>query len=148
MQNVMEKPPELAAAPNTAETGNVVKDIDYLLAPISVDRFGKLHFCVDDVPFEVAHTNLDGTCRIRFQATLGYLPFSVESVERRNALLTILLETRNLYNVIFQLSPESRIIAIGAFEVEDISSINYVFHPLMRFMQEAGPFFKLIRKYT
>lgn len=140
---------ETPAAPNAEEMRNFVKDIDYLITSISLDRIGHLSFYIDDIPYYVRHKKDggDGESRVCVQAILGYLPFSIEEGERRQAILTILADTYKLFNVRFGLDHYGRIFAAGNFTTDVLTSPDFIFYPLTRFLQEAQPFIDLIGCY-
>lgn len=84
---------------------------------------------------------------IQLQAVLGYLPYTVESSERRSAILQILQAARLLGNVHFGLDHAGKIVVVGRFADETIVAPDFLFFPLVKFMQEAKPFIGLIGRY-
>lgn len=139
----MMAPPES----DLAEMHHLIKDIDYLMAPIASERFRGLSFSLDGIPFEAARVQTQEEQLIRIRATLGYLPYTIESADRRAALLSILSSSQSLFNVRFGLDGQNRIVAVGAFASDTLVSPDFLFHPLTLFLQEAQPFIALIGRY-
>lgn len=84
---------------------------------------------------------------VQIQAVLGHLPYTAESMEKRNALLHILRGAKHLINVRFGLDRTGKIAMVGRFADETIVAPDFIFFPLMKFMQEAKPFITLIGRY-
>ena len=60
-----------------------------MIQSIDLSRIKDLSFFVRDVPYHVTHKKDtgDGEAYICIHAVLGYLPFSVESPENRDAIM-------------------------------------------------------------
>jgi len=114
------------------------------LQPSMIERFS---FQLEGLSFEVRRIVHDEVYRFLITANLGYLPFSIESTERRVAIRTIILATRSLPTVHFTIDRASKITAGGLFEVPRAASLDSVFYPLSLFLQEARPFIDLIGQY-
>jgi hypothetical protein len=97
--------------------------------------------------FDVRCAQQESGYRFLVTATMGYMPFSIESDERREAIKTIIISTRSLPNVRFGVDTSSRVSASALFEMERIVAPDFIFYPLILFMQEARPFIQLIGKY-
>jgi hypothetical protein len=138
-----------AAKADAVEMRHFVNDIEYLISTIDIKRIAKLSFAIDDIPYYVTHkeNTSDGESRICIQAILGYLPYSIDSSERRQAILTILDATHSLFHVRFGLDHNSRIFAAGNFTSDTLASPDFVFFPLICFLQEAQPYIHLIGQY-
>lgn len=135
------------ATATSDDVQNIVKDIDYLITPLSVEQLRTLSFMVDDIPMTVRPSKTDGLCKIQIEATLGYLPFTIESSQRRDTILHILHEAGSLFNVRFGVTRDSKIMAVGAYETDIAQAPDFIFYPLMKFLEEARPFMALIGKY-
>jgi len=107
----------------------------------------KFCFCFDGLNFDVRRIEQGVSHRFLVNATIGYLPFSIESTERRDAIKAIVIGSRSLPTVRFGVDMASKISAGALFEVDVIVAPDFLFYPLMLFMQEAGPFVRLIGKY-
>ena len=113
-------------------------------APSLVERF---RFSFDGLDFDVRRIAQQNGHRFLVNATMGYMPFSIESGERREAIKTIIAATRVLPSVRFTVDTTSKISAGALFDITQIVSPDFIFYPLSLFMQEARPFIKLIGKY-
>lgn len=142
-------PPPTPRQDKATELGHVIKDIDYIVHAIDIDRIESLSFYIDDIPYHVTHKKHGNVSesRVCIQAILGYMPYSVESAEKRHAILTILNATHKLFYVRFGLDRQSRIFAAGNFTTDILTAPDFMFYPLSRFLQEARPFFDLIGQY-
>ncbi|MDD3370746.1 MAG: hypothetical protein PHE27_02850 [Alphaproteobacteria bacterium] len=110
----------------------------------TVERFC---FSYDGLNFDVHRVNRESDQSFLVNATIGYMPYTVESVERREAIKTIIVSSRVLPNVRFGVDVTSKISAGGVFDISCVVKPDLVFYPLMLFMQEARPFIQLIGKY-
>ncbi len=104
-------------------------------------------FSLDGIVFDIRHIVMTEGHRFVFSATLGYLPFSIESKERREAIKTIVMASRSLPTVHFTIDSSSRIAAGAFYDVARIVPPDVVFYPLISFLQEARPFMDLIGQY-
>jgi len=107
----------------------------------------KFCFSFDGLNFDVRRIEQGKTHRFLVNATIGYIPFSIESAERREAIKAIIIGSRSLPTVRFGVDMSSKISAGAIFDVETIVAPDFLFYPLMLFMQEARPFVRLIGKY-
>jgi hypothetical protein len=114
------------------------------LSPAVVDRF---RFEYDGLNFDVRRVAREHGHSFLINATLGYLPFSIESNNRREAIKSIVMASRSLPNVHFLIDYSSKILAGALFDVEELVSPDFIFYPLMLFLQEARPFVQLIGTY-
>jgi len=137
------------AASNAAEISHVIKDIDYLFNPIDFERIEELSFHINDIPFQVSRKKDPDTggTRVCIQAVLGYLPYSAESEEKRQAIFTILASTPSLFNARFGLDRHGRVFVAGIYYTDTLTSPDFLFYPLTLFLQEAQPFIALIGQY-
>ena len=131
------------------EKRNFIKDIDYLITTADTRKIEHLSFMVNDMPFYVTHRKNtgDGESRVCIQAVLGYLPFSIDARERRQAIRMILGATHTLLHTRFALDPYGRIFAAGNFVPDIKTSPDFIFYPLLCFLHEAQPFIDLIGEY-
>jgi len=117
---------------------------DEFLRKVWVPQISKLQFQIDNVPFQARYEPEDDGIKLHIWAVLGYLPYSVESHRRRRALVSILDWAFALKNAKFGLNRESQIVVSYTEKVPDIRPPAFIFVPLVRFLQEARPFIKLI----
>lgn len=131
------------------EKRNFIKDIDYLITTVDSDKIERLSFMVNDIPFYVTHKkyNSDGENVVCIQAVLGFLPYSIDGYERRQAIRAILDATHALLHARFGVDHYGRIFAAGKFVPHTKISPDFIFYPLICFIQEAQPFIDLIGEY-
>ncbi len=59
-------------------------------------------------------------------------------------MISILEATRSLRNVKFGVDPHMKIIVTGSYRISKPPSPDYIFVPLVRFLEESMPFIRLI----
>lgn len=111
---------------------------------LMMPRESNVQFQVDGVLFQACYQPDGKGFRLQFWAVLGYLPFSVESFRRRRMLITILDNISSRLNVQFGIDENKQIVISRTFKVPDIRPPEFIFLPLMSFLQEARPFVRLI----
>lgn len=126
-----------------------VHDVDFLVNAANIDRIQSFSFAINDIPYYVTHKKDagEGESHVCIQAILGYLPYSIEAGDRRQAILAILATTHQLFNVRFGLDANGRIFAAGNFTTDTLTAPDFIFFPLTRFLQEAQPFIDLIGQH-
>jgi hypothetical protein len=139
----------LSATKSAAEIQHFINDIDYTLKSIDLGRIQNLSFYIDDIPFYVTYKQDvgGGESRVCIQAVLGYLPFRMVAENNRRVIVQIVTSTQKLFNVRFGTDHHGRIFAAGNFTTDTLTSPDFIFFPLNRFLQEARPFIDLIGKY-
>jgi hypothetical protein len=115
-----------------------------LVAPSMVRRFS---FELDGLDFEVRRIKSDEGYRFLFTTTLGYLPFTIQSRERREAVQILMEEAQGLPTVHFIMGLGGKITAGGLIDVEKLLAPDFLFYPLILFIQEARPFLNLLSYY-
>jgi hypothetical protein len=96
------------------------------------------------IPFKARHTPSEKSSTLVIWGTLGYLPYSVHSHQKRRGMISILEATRSLRNVKFGVDPHMKIIVTGSYRISKPPSPDYIFVPLVRFLEESMPFIRLI----
>ncbi len=114
------------------------------IAPHLLERF---RFDVDGMSYEMRRITHESGFRFLITVTIGFLPFSIESSTRRDAIRRVVRATQGLPRVHFAVTPASKITAGGVFEVARITTPDFIFYPLMLFIQEARPFMDLVGQY-
>jgi hypothetical protein len=141
------------ASPSPTDAPAVARgaaDLEQALKEIDVRRIHHVSFTLNDIPFYVTPIKMPSgsqEMRICMQAILGFLPYSMEDTERRYALETIILSTRKLKNVRFGVDYLSRIYVAGFYNTTTLSSPNFIFYPLVSFLQETQAYIDLVGKY-
>lgn len=126
---------------------NLFADTDLFVSQIKVPKVSDLTFVVDGVPFHARNNPRGEVADLTIWCVLGYLPYSVVSQDKRMSLLAILEGSLGLKTVRFGVDGEMRIIATASFEIPNPPTPNYIFEPLITFMQNARPFMSLIGDY-
>lgn len=142
-------PPQTGSAENAPRPSveDIIKDLDYLLVSPGASRAQNFIFHLDGIPFEARRKEQEHGPLVQIQAVLGYLPYSQESRERRKAILKILQESRRLIHARFGLDRAGKILVVGRYADQTIIAPDFIFFPLMKFMQEAKPFITLIGRH-
>jgi len=109
-----------------------------------VERF---KFDLYGLTYNVRSINQHGHYRFLVTVNLGYLPFSIESSERRDAIRTIVMASQRLPNVRFSIDSASKISAGALMDPIEVMAPDFIFYPLVMFLQEARPFMDLIGTY-
>jgi len=65
-------------------------------------------FSLDGLNFDVRRVEQEDVYRFLVKATIGYIPFSIESDERREAIKTVIIASRRLPRVRFGLIRQAR----------------------------------------
>jgi len=126
---------------------DLFSNTESFISQIKVPKVSDLTFGVDGITFHARNTPKGPVADLLIWAVLGYLPYSVTSQKKRNSLITILEASHGLPTVRFGIDGEMKIIATGLFEIENPPTPNYIFVPLITFLQEARPFINLIGEY-
>ncbi len=123
---------------------SMIDDAEQYLRQVWVPRASKLQFQVEGIPFQATYEPEENRIKIQIWAVLGFLPYSVESVERRRILINILEALRPLAPLKFGVNRENQIVVIQSFMVDDIRFPSYIFTVLIPFLQKALPYIRLI----
>lgn len=123
---------------------SLINDTDQFLREVHVPKVSNLTFEVGGIPFHARHVPHGPTAQLLIWGTLGYLPYTVQSKDKRNALIGILEGARALPHVKIGVGPEMRIIVTGEYKIANPPTPDYLFVPLIKFIQESRGFIKLI----
>jgi len=139
----------LAKAGGTASQKciNLFEDTDFYVRQIKIPKVSDLTFIADGVPFQARNTPRGQVADLHIWAILGYLPYSVTSQKKRIDLITILEAARALPTIRFGIDDKMRIVVSCVYEIPNPPTPNYIFEPLVRFLQEARPFMALIGEH-
>lgn len=122
-------------------------DTDQFIRKVRVPKVSDLSFILDGIPFQARNTPKGAMADLVIWGTLGYLPYSVTSKEKRESLITILESSRRLSTAFFGVDSGMKIVVTGQFEIPNPPTPNYIFEPLIKLYQEARPYIKLIADY-
>jgi hypothetical protein len=126
---------------------SLLDDTDDLISRIKVPKISDLSFEVDGIPLHARNRPDDGLDKIVIWATLGYLPYSITSREKRHALIHIMENSCRLPNIKIGIAQDMKIVVTATYPVEVPPTPNYIFEPVIRFIQESRPFIRLIGEY-
>jgi hypothetical protein len=122
----------------------MVDDADAFLRQVVVPRASNIQFQVEGVLFQAEYVPQGDGIKLQFWASLGYLPYSIESAPRRQMLIAILENLHNRGTVQFGINDANEIIVAQTFMARTIRLPDYIFIPLVAFLQEALPPIRLI----
>ncbi len=122
----------------------MTSDPEGFLRRVWVPHSSKLQFQVDGVLFHAAYKAENNGVTIQIWSILGYLPYSVESAEKRHLLITLLEALRPLKPLIFGIDKENQIVVSQTFTTDAIRFPTYIFTVLIPFLQQALPHIRLI----
>lgn len=126
---------------------SLMEGSESLIRKVKVPRISNLSFEVDGIPMNAANQTNAGTDKLILWATLGYLPYSITSYEKRVAIIRILEASHALPCVRIGVSPDMKIIVTGSYAISTPPTPNYIFEPVISFIQESRPFIRLIAEY-
>jgi len=132
--------------PSAVNFEELLQKLDEQFAAFAPSMIKRFEFTFDGMAFEVRRISQEQSHRFLITATLGYLPFSIESEERRQTLKTIIAAARDLPTLHFSIDTKSKITIGGVFDTETVAP-DFIFYPLILFLQEARPFAHLIGRY-
>lgn len=136
-----------ADSPGPLGFDELLGKIDREFARFAPDLIESFNFEYDGVAFSVRRIKQDKHSRLLINAHIGFLPFSIESAERRQAIKTIVLSTNRLNRVRFSIDTAGRITAGAIMDSKPAQFPDFIFYPLMLFLQETRPFMQLIGAY-
>lgn len=122
----------------------LLNDTNEFLRQIMVPHASNIHFQVEGVLFQASYSLEGSTTRFQVWATLGYLPYSMESAQRRRLLISLLECLRYGKGAQFGVNKENQIIVTQVFTLEDMHPPLFIFGPLLAFLQASLPFIRLI----
>ncbi|MFA5040475.1 MAG: hypothetical protein WC464_02435 [Bdellovibrionales bacterium] len=131
----------------SASFDEMLQNLDAQFEQLSMRALGQFNFVYDGFDFNVRHVEHEGRYCFLINATLGFMPFTIESSERREAIRSIIVGSWDLPKVRFGMDVSGRIMAKGLYEAPAIVAPDFIFYPLTLFLQEARPFVNLIGKY-
>jgi hypothetical protein len=131
--------PSAPGGPST-DVGSLLQRFDEEVSKTPSKTLERFWFGFGGLNFEVRRIKQDEKYLFLVNADIGYIPFSIESNERREALKTILRASQVLHKVCFDVDASNKISARALFEAPENISADYIFYPLTIFMQEARPY--------
>ena len=127
--------------------GELLHTLDKNFGTRVPELIGRFAFDYDGMTFDTRRITQNTGNRFLLTASIGRLPFSIESIERRNAIKTIVQASRKLPKVQFSIDNSGKITAGAVYDSAPLAAPDFIFYPLILFLQEARPFMKLIGRY-
>lgn len=122
-------------------------DSNQFLREIKTPTVSNISFEAAGIFFKARHMPTGNHSNLLIWGTLGYLPYSVSSPQKRQDLITILESTRRLPHIKFGVDPHMKIIVTGEYKITLPPTPDYLFVPLIRFLEESLPFVRLIGEH-
>lgn len=122
----------------------LVSDTEKFLREVKTPSVSNLAFEACGLPFKARHTPEEPEAHLLIWGILGYLPYSVISHKKRQELISVLEATHRLSHVKFGVTPHMQIVVFGDYKIKKPLSPDYLFVPLVRFLEEALPFIRLV----
>jgi hypothetical protein len=126
---------------------DLLKKLNEEFTRLPVKTLETFRFGFDGLNFDVRRAERENKHRFLMNATIGYMPFTIEASERREAIKTIVIATQVLPTVRFGVDVAGKISAGAYLETLRVPAPDFIFYPLALFMQEARPYINLIGKY-
>jgi hypothetical protein len=126
-----------------------LKDLDQIVnsLPITVPKLQDGSFELDGLLYHFARIQQHGQSTLRFSAVLGYLPFTIESVPKRQLLQKIISRANQMAGINFNIDDQHQIRVDYTIPADDTLNDEDVFYHLVIFYQRARPFLQLIGEY-
>lgn len=131
----------------TQKIKSFLHDTDRFLREIRVPSVANVSFELNGIPFHARHEPQDDKSHLLIWGLLGYLPYSVVSHAKREALISIVEGAQTLPHIKFGIAPHMRIVVTAEYRISRPPSPDYLFAPLCHMMQEAKPFIGLIAEF-
>jgi hypothetical protein len=141
------KEPAFKASDSSTNFEEMLQRLEEEFERFSPKALNRFFFSFDGLDFDVRAVEQEKTRRFLITATIGYMPFTIEADERREAIRAIITGSRTLPKVRFGVDMGSLISAAVLYDITEIVFPDIIFYPLTLFLQEARPFINLIGKY-
>ena len=105
------------------------------------------HFFLEGLMFHVSLTPEGEDTLFRIWADVGYMPYSIQSPEKRVKLSRILRAAAHLKNARFAIDEQQKIVVLGQTHVDGHLTLPDLMYEILQFFQEARPYLKLVGKY-
>ena len=122
-------------------------DEDGILAVSQPPRPSKLKFFAEELYFNVAVSPDDGSSQCQIWADLGFVPYTVESPERRSRVTTILRATQGLPRARFAVENGQKILLVADFRIPGSVTAEQLIFEAVLLIQEARPYLRLLAEF-
>ena len=101
------------------------------------------HFFLDGLLFNVSFTPSGEETIFQIWAEVGYMPYSIESPQKRARLQAVLRATAGLTQARFVVDDKQKIIVLGKHHVQGHLTLTDLMHGIIQFIQEARPYLRV-----
>lgn len=106
------------------------------------------HFFLDGLMFHISLTPNGGDTLFQVWAEVGYMPFTIESPEKRVRLSKVLRAAAvNLSAARFVVDEKQMIMVLGQATVSGHVTLPDLMYEIVQFVQEARPYLKVLGQY-
>ena len=122
----------------------IFKDADGLLAISRPPRPSRLRFFADEMSFNVAVSPETDATVCQIWAEVAYIPYTVESVDRRRNALAVLHGAEGLQRARFVVEEGQKILLVGDSRLTGAVTPERLIYEIVLLIQEARPFLRLL----
>lgn len=105
------------------------------------------HFFLEGLMFHVSLTPEGGDTLFQIWADVGYMPYTIQSPEKRTNLTRIIRAAGDLKNARFIVDDQQKIVVLGQARVAGHVTMQELMYETVQFLQEARPFLKVFGQY-
>lgn len=124
-----------------------IGDREMFLQQIKPPAASHITFETQGILFKANHVPDGNVSHLLIWGALGYLPYSVSSYQKRQNLIAILEGAHSLRHVQFGVDAHMQILVTGTYKISKPLTPDYLFVPLVRFLEESLPFIRLIGEF-
>lgn len=127
--------------------GAVRMDDDGDVTVTSPTTASRHHFFLDGLMFHVSLTPETGDTLLQIWAEVGYMPYTIQSPEKRVRLSKVLRAADHLRNARFVVDNKQMIMVLGQARVTGHVTLPDLIYEILQFVQEARPYLKVLGQY-
>ncbi len=105
------------------------------------------HFFLDGLMFHISLTPEGDDTLFQVWAEVGYMPFTIESPEKRVRLSKVLRAAAHLDSAKFTVDEKQMIMVLGQARVPGHVTLPDLMYEILQFVQEARPYLKVLGQY-
>jgi len=137
----------VSAPPPPKRKMSLMMDTNQLVREMKPPSTSNVSFEACGIFFKARHVPDGENARLVIWGSLGYLPYTVSSAQKRQNLISILEATHRLSHVKFGIDKNMKILVTGEYKIATPPAPDYLFVPLVRFLEEALPFIRLVGEH-
>ncbi|WP_114392000.1 hypothetical protein [Oleisolibacter albus] len=122
-----------------SETGDVV-----VKRPPQPSRH---HFFLDGLLFHVAITPGESETLFQIWAEIGWMPYTIESPDKRAQLQAVLRSALWLDQARFVVDDSQKILVLGQRKLPGVLTLSDMMYETVQFMQQARPYLRVLGQY-